>query len=225
MKNMKLFISLVLVVILCVVLAGCADRPSNGNEGWKDPNEPNNAEWTDPNNPDDTDWRDPNQPDNDADWRDPNNPADNPTDPSQTGNYRHEIDGIVFYTDHDINQWIDGNIFHAYDMVDAIYGGVIKTDGEGGVRFTYSGVITSVGFSVTEGYKPNDTAYPYFYIFKYHVYEHGNYGQFYFIDDSYCQIPYELLELSLYTLEQWDKGNDTPLEDLGIASSHFELFF
>ena len=71
MKNMKLFISLVLAVVLCVAMVGCASRPTNG-EGWNDPNKPDEQEWSDPNSPDSQDWSDPNNPDN-QDWSDPEN--------------------------------------------------------------------------------------------------------------------------------------------------------
>jgi len=68
MKKMKLFISLILVIIIFVVTAGCASRPAQG-DGWKDPNKPSDQEWSDQNKPDDQEWSDPEKPD-DQGWRD-----------------------------------------------------------------------------------------------------------------------------------------------------------
>ena len=139
MKNMKLFISLMLAVIIFVVTTGCASRPAQG-EGWKDPNMPEDQEWSDPNKPSDQEWNDPEKPEEqewrdpenpeEQEWRDPENPGAEPAnsdDPDHTGMYKHEIDGIVFYTEHDVEQWIGhqdglGMTFNLEQMVKDLFG-------------------------------------------------------------------------------------------------------
>lgn len=235
MKNMKLFISLVLVVIVCVVMAGCGSRPSSGNEGWNDPNKPANQEWSDPENPNDQSWSDPddyenqdwNDPENyeDQDWRDPENPGTETTDPSETehtGTYRHEIDGIVFYTEHDVEQWIGhqdglGKTFDLEQMAKDIFGTSETDSWDATSIFPINGVTTSLEFNNVDSsgsthLQAKEGVHPYIIIESMMVYDMGNgdgseyYKPYYFINGSYHCTDYELIEITLYAFERWADG-------------------
>ena len=120
-------------------------EPTSGTSDWRDPGQ----EWKDPSKPSNeeptsttSDWRDPGQ-----EWKDPSKPTDTdpgavlvtaevtetepvtepPTEPTEpTSGYRHQIGDFVFYTEHDINDYIgfDGrfNQFYASKMVADIFG-------------------------------------------------------------------------------------------------------
>ena len=239
MKNMKLFISLVLAVVLCVAMVGCASRPTNG-EGWNDPNKPDEQEWSDPNSPDSQDWSDPNNPDNqdwsdpenydDQDWRDPENPWTEPI-PDHTGTYRHEIDGIVFYTEHDLNQWITilDNGRHVFDldgMVKDIFG-ENAMGGNGNIVF-YGGHYAGFGNTDLNGGMSNYPGrgyYSYFsssvdfiYDMGYDAEDENNYPYFFSEDvEKRLSTEYEMLEIALYACEMW--AND---ETYNYAFENFE---
>lgn len=248
MKNMKLLISLVLVVIVCVVMAGCGSHPSSGNEGWNDPNKPANQEWSDPENPDDQSWSDPDDyedqdwddPENyeDQDWRDPENPGTVTTDPDEsehTGNYRHEIDGIVFYTEHDVEQWIDrsGNdpVFHLEQMVADIFGSG-TTSWDGTAMVPAFGAIAS--FEITNQSTDGGTSrladnnhYPIINMGGCAIYDLGPatgdseyYKPLYYFYDSNHTTEYEMIEISLYLCEKWVSDEYYYFEDF-TSSSRF----
>lgn len=237
MKNMKLLISFVLVVIVCVMLAGCTDRPSSENEGWNDSGNPGNQEWTDPDKPGDQDWEDPSNP-SDQNWPDPYNPSDHewsdvddpsettePSEPAQTGSYRHEVDGAVFYTEHSVDEWINGDVFYINDMFMDIFGNV-GTYG-GGIAGTEQG--REVFYMITyEILKPDgnptdiptDTDFPHISLGAVRVYEYGSYGDLYIVHGWKRYIPYELLELALYACEQRVLGNSYAVNELSFVGHH-----
>ena len=222
MKNMKLLFSLVLVVIMCVVLAGCADRPSSGNEGWNDPSNPGNQEWTDPENPGNQEWTDPENPGNqewpdpnnpgNQEWPDPNNPGETtePSEPSQTGNYRHEIDGWVFYTEHNIDDYIRNGRFYPTEMLTDVFGiEAIPREGQGitTVKLSSDGVVQLVfGFYKDDntrdsggdwiGFQMNSVNGDIFI-----KYPKNLVSDVYGVDDSTKKTSYDLAVLSLFICE------------------------
>lgn len=246
MKNMKLFISLVLVVIVCVVMAGCGSRPSSGNEGWNDPNKPANQEWSDPENPDDQSWSDPddyenqdwNDPENyeDQDWRDPENPGTETTDPGEsehTGTYKHEIDGIVFYTEHDVEQWIShqdglGKTFNLEQMVKDLFGDEALSGNNVARVISYNGNSISLSFynanmnGETE-LQAKDGFYPLIQTEGTVIYDLGDgssdyYKPYYFINGTYYCTDYEMIEIALYTCERWIAGEPYFFENFNSSS-------
>ena len=245
MKNMKLFISLVLVAIICVVMAGCGSRPSSGNEGWNDPNKPANQEWNDPENPDDQSWSDPddyenqdwNDPENyeDQDWRDPENPGTETTDPGEsehTGMYRHEIDGIVFYTEHDVEQWIGhqdglGKTFDLEQMAKDIFGDEGTESWDGIVMLSVAPStfeFDNADMSGSTSLQAKNGVYPFIVTGQVIVYDMGYgdgseyYKPYYFINGSYHCTDYELIEIALYAFERWADGEYYQFENFSNSA-------
>ena len=118
MNNKNLFLCFVLALVISVVLAGCSsasgenagknDTGKTDSQAWNDPSKPEDQTWGDPENYESQSWSDPENYD-DQDWRDTENPGTEAADLDESdhaGMYRHEIDGIVFYTEHDLEQWI-----------------------------------------------------------------------------------------------------------------------
>ena len=111
MRKVKNLISLVVVFILCVALVGCgaknfsspegptAEQAANENNDYDIPLKPTD----DTEAPPDTTEQDETEPPASDSSSDSYDPA--------TGMYRHEVCGGVFYTEHDINQWIHGDMF------------------------------------------------------------------------------------------------------------------
>lgn len=211
MKNMKLLISLVLVMTMCVVmLAGCSSRPSTGTKtDWEDPAKPTG---TTPDNSGKTDWEDP---------VNPSQPAQ-PSQPDETGKYRHEIDGIVFYTEHDVEQWIERipggrNIFHMDQMVKEIFGDDAMA-GNGRAMF-HGNQYFEFGNTNLNGSSndyPEEGYYPYLSISVDTIYDMGPisgdkdyYLPIYYFsneDNKLWATDYELIEISLYACEMWAKN-------------------
>ncbi len=242
MKNMKLFISLVLAVVICVVMAGCASRPTQG-EGWNDPNKPDEQEWSDPNSPDNQDWSDPDgygnqdwsDPENydDQDWRDPENPGTEPADPGEsdhTGMYRHEVDGVVFYTEHDLEQWIvrrDERFYPQFDLAQMtrdIFGDDQTDSWDGTAIFPYGSTVSSLEFnnadmSGSTSLQAKSGVYPFILTGRTVVYDMGYgdgseyYKPYYFINGSYHCTDYELMEIALYAFERWSHGESYLFEN------------
>ena len=243
---MKLFISFVLAVVLCVAMVGCASRPTNG-EGWNDPNKPDEQEWSDPNKPEDQDWSDPDGYD-DQDWRDPENYDDQdwrdpempwtepigPSEPDHTGTYRHEIDGIVFYTEHDLEQWItriDGGrrIFDLDRMVKDIFG-EDAMGGNGYATFYGNHHFHLYNSDLSGNGSDNPTAgyYPCIIVDSSSIYDtgHGAGDEYYlpayfFSNDSdkYFATEYEMLEIALYACEMWAKDETSDYSFENFAGS------
>ena len=247
MKKMKLFISLILVIIIFVVTAGCASRPAQG-DGWKDPNKPSDQEWSDPNKPGDQEWSDPEKPNDqewsdpekpvDQEWRDPENPGTepvNPGEPDHTGMYKHEIDGIVFYTEHDVEQWIvrrDERFYPQFDlaqMTKDIFGDDQTDSWDATAIFPYGSTISSLEFdnadmSGSTSLQAKSGVYPYILIESTVVYDMGYgdgseyYKPYYFINGSYHCTDYELMEIALYAFERWSSGDYYMFENFSGSS-------
>jgi len=244
MKNMKLYISIILAVIIFVVTTGCASRPAQG-EGWKDPNKPDDQEWSDPNKPDDQEWRDPSKPDDqewsdpekpddqgwrdlgepgDQEWRDPEKPwteVIEPSEPDHTGMYKHEIDGIVFYTEHDVEQWIGhqdglGMTFNLEQMVKDLFGDEALSGNNVARVVSYNGSSISLSFynanmDGTTELQAKDGFYPLIQTEGTVIYDLGDgspeyYKPYYFINGTYYCTDYEMIEIALYTCERWIAG-------------------
>ena len=216
-------------------------KPSESQETtdvWVDPSDP----WKDPSKPSESEettdvWVDPGDP-----WKDPSKPSESsepttvestepPTEPSTSepttessgptaDGYRHEINGWVFYTKHNINDYIryDGGdlCFFASEMSRDVFGiepffvedGCVDTkiDGHIQIRLLYgrmnrSGTPTSydgeyVGFMII-----------------YHNYEivikdpYIEGEKYYWIDDSGYLTDYDIAVLSLYICENIEGWN------------------
>ena len=241
MKKMKLFISLILVIIIFIVTTGCSSSSAQG-EGWKDQNKPGNQEWSDPNSPDDQEWSDPNKPDDqewkdpekpgdqewsdpekpdDQEWRDPENPGTEPVDPGasdQTGTYKHEIGGIVFYTEHDVEQWIDRSNpnlpnFDLNQMVKDIFGDE-AISGNNIAKIPYYGRTKTLDIknrdttgNYSDWYAGNGY-YPCIQIDNTVICDMGDGSSDYFkpryrINGSDYTTEYEMIEIALYACERW----------------------
>ena len=228
MKNMKLLISLVLVMTMCVaMLAGCSGRPSTSTRtDWENPGltgsdweDPGKTDWEDPANPTDPDWEDPGR----TDWEDPANPSQpsQPSQPDETGRYRHEIDGIVFYTEHDVEQWIERipggrNIFHMDQMVKDLFGDDAVA-GNGRAMY-YDNRMFAFGNAKLDGNTndfPTEDYYPYISVDSTYIYDMGNGEKEYYLPIYYFSsdnnkhqgTDYELIEICLYACEQWARND------------------
>lgn len=99
---------IMLILMLCLALTGCAHKSSSAAASTGAPvqqgNQPETvpAEQTLNNQPEDTE-----QTQQTTSKPEAPETAKIPNQPDETGKYRHEIDGIVFYTEHDLEQWID----------------------------------------------------------------------------------------------------------------------
>lgn len=107
MKKLVLFVVL-FMMMLCLALTGCAQESSSAAAGfgapvpqWKQA-ESAPAEQALTNRPAETE-----QLRQTTGRPEAAETARTPNQPDETGKYRHEIDGIVFYTEHDLEQWID----------------------------------------------------------------------------------------------------------------------
>ncbi|MBR3077485.1 MAG: hypothetical protein IKH07_06140 [Oscillospiraceae bacterium] len=217
MSKMKLLICLLITLSICIALVGCGNQSSV-------------ATLTDQAGSIKTTGSDLDDPAKSAgsSWEDSANPSQ-ALQTNEAGKYRHEIDGATFYTQHSVDEWIDGNVFHAIDMANDIFGNGEKyTYGMGAVTFNINGIENILSYEVKKAdgnptSKPTDDAYPNFMIQRYYVYEYGNYGDLYLIDNSAFYIPYELLELSLYACEQLQAGNSDALGDLNLLGQHIEI--
>ena len=243
MKNRNLFLCLVLVLVISVVLAGCSSTSSEssgrndtgnaGSQAWNDPSTPQDQTWNDPENYESQAWSDSENYD-DQDWRDTENPSTEAADLDESdhaGMYRHEIDGIVFYTEHDVAQWITilDNGRHVFDLgrmaIDLF--GEDAMGGNGNIVF-YGGRYGGFGNTDLNGGSsnyPGRSYHPYFgstvdtvYDMEYDAENENNYPYFFSDDVNKRQsTTYEMLEIALYACEMW--AND---ETYNYAFENFE---
>ena len=91
-RHIFLYVTLLLMVCFCLTLIGCA----GGNSGTSaaEPTQQGSQHGSSTSEQAHT-----TQPEKTESAQEPNRP-------DETGRYRHEIDGIVFYTEHDLEQWI-----------------------------------------------------------------------------------------------------------------------
>lgn len=229
MKKRNMFLCLVLVLFICIVMAGCSSTSSESvgrndtgkadNQAWNDPSKPEDQTWSDPENYESQSWSDPENP-NDQDWRDTENPgteATNTGESDHTGTYRHEIDGIVFYTEHDLEQWITRipggrRVFDLDRMVKDIFG----EDAMGGNGYAFYGNghfhLYNIDLNGNSSDNPKDGYYPCIQVDTLSIYDSG-YGAgdeyylpaYFFSSDSnkFFATEYEMLEIALYACEMW----------------------
>lgn len=226
MKSIKALTRVVLTTVICVVLVGCADRSTNNTrtEGWNDPNSPESQELTDQDGYDDQSWDNPEDYDN-QDWDDADNYEDQEWSDLEgsdhTGMYRHEIDGIEFYTEHDVEQWIDhqdglGMTFDLEQMVKDIFGDE-AISGNNVAKFTIptdipvSLTFLNINFKGQSDLQAKDGYYPAIQAPGTVICDRGDgseeyYKPFYFINGTYYCTDYEMIEIALYACEKWAKG-------------------
>ncbi len=89
----KKIFAILAVMILCVSLAACGQKAPESAATDETPGDTNVV---------------------------PDNPAvvEEPEDVFGEGNYRHQIGNCTFYTENDLDQWINGNEFDFYGMMD-----------------------------------------------------------------------------------------------------------
>ena len=239
MKQTKLFIICVLVLSLCLNFAACGeDDPDVAGNDWEDPagstgsdwEDPGKSEWEDPANTTNSgsDWEDPGKTDwgdlGKTDWEDPAQRSQ----PDENGMYRHEIDGVVFYTEHDLEQWIDRSAddphFNLEQMAIDLFGeGVQEARGSAFVpvldqngafvRWRFALEFGNVNLTTGESSsQAKDGFYPYIGIGSTFVYDTGAgagdeyYKPYYYLNDySRDCTDYEMLEIALYAFEKWAK--------------------
>ena len=212
------------------------DQDKPNDQEWSDPDGYEDQDWTDPENYEDQNWTDPENYE-DQDWTDTENYEDQdwidpeyypgedlePVDePDHTGTYRHEIDGIVFYTEHDVEQWIVRKDepyypqFNLDQMVKDIFGDDVTT-GENSARIPVHGntMLIILENSDMSGSRTRlqaqDGFYPAFQTEATAMYDLGDgsadyYKPFYFINGSYHCTDYEMIEIAVYACERWAAG-------------------
>ena len=167
--------------------------------------------------------------------------AQEPNRPDETGRYRHEIDGIVFYTEHDVEQWItriEGGrrIFDLDKMVkdilgeDAYAGNGRAWWNNGHSTFAFGNANHLTGSTndyPLEGYSPyisiNTTDF---------LYDLGNgekeyYLPVYFFSNEPSKkqaTDYELIEIALYACEMWAKEETRDYNFENFAGSERIMF-
>ena len=141
-----------------------------------------------------------------------------PNQQDETGKYRHEIDGIVFYTEHDVEQWItriEGGrrVFDLDRMVKDIFGE--DAMGGNGYAFFYGGQhfhILNTNLNGSTNSYPREGYYPCINVDTISIYDmgHGAGDEYYlpvyfFSEDSNKTdgTEYEMLEIALYACEMW----------------------
>lgn len=230
MRKIKIFISLVVAIILCVALVGCAGNNSSNNPAGQQ------AAQTDENNGPATvdDNNGPATADEPVDNHtlpeettpsDPVTPADGEVGvyDSSTGMYRHEFLDRVFYTDNDINQWIHGDEFDFLGMCEYFgltRGFVLRGNRATTPERTEAEKDNNALYSEASLYSKSGSTTPEFYdslvlvtLYGHTAVDRGNrsYAELHtessrmFVirgEDSSSKAPVELLELALWGLEQ-----------------------
>lgn len=243
MKNSKRVLCFVLVLVISLVLVGCGSSTSSENAGkndtgkgdnqaWNDPSKPEDQTWSDPENYESQAWSDPENYD-DQEWRDPENPGTETTEPDESdhaGMYRHEIDGIVFYTEHDVERWIGhqdglGMTFDLEQMVKDIFGdeNTLKAneatiiplkDYEAAFMFNGSVVYLALYNRNLNGQtrmQAQEGFIPAIGVESTDIFDLGDgsaeyYKPYYFINGSYYCTEYEMIEIIVYACERWARG-------------------
>ncbi len=220
----RTYISLTLSILLCALLAGCTGGSFIGGAGWNDPENYEDQEWSDPENYKDQDWRDPDDYE-DQEWRDPSDPGGGTADPDGSepaGGYRHEIDGIVFYTQYDVEQWIDRRQEAYYPQFD-LNQMVIDIFGDEAWSESYAAWFPFYEFTpffemrnsdMTGSHhqmQAKDGYHPYIQIETVVIYDMGDgseeyYKPYYFINGTYYCTDYQLIEIAAYACERWAAG-------------------
>ena len=207
------------------MLAGCSGRSSSKNEGWSDPENYEDQDWNDPENYEDQDWSDPENPD--AETTDPG-------ESDHTGTYRHEIDGIVFYTEHDVEQWIVRKNepyypqFNLEQMVKDLFGDEALSGNNVARVVSYNGNSISLSFinanmNGENKLQAKDGYYPLIQTEGTVIYDLGDgskdyYKPYYFINGTYLCTDYEMIEIALYTCERWIAGEYYFFENFNSSS-------
>ncbi|MBQ1649360.1 MAG: hypothetical protein II047_13025 [Bacteroidales bacterium] len=244
MNNKNLFLCFVLALVISVVLAGCSsasgenagknDTGKTDSQAWNDPSKPEDQTWGDPENYESQSWSDPENYD-DQDWRDPENPGTEAADPGESdhaGMYRHEIDGIVFYTEHDVAQWIGhqdglGMTFNLEQMAKDIFGDEGTESWDGIVMLPVAPStfeFDNADMSGSTYLQAKNGVYPFIVTGQVIVYDMGYgdgseyYKPYYFINGSYHCTDYEMIEIALYAFEKWANGERYQFENFSSST-------
>ena len=138
MKNVMILATSV-VLMVGAAITGCStntqradwDNPSHSVEtsskdDWDNPTDGSKSDWDNPSHPVDEskdDWDNPTD-GTKSDWNNPSQSTES-KETNETGLYRHEVGGWVFYTEHDIDDYFgnDGknDIFYASKMAEDVF--------------------------------------------------------------------------------------------------------
>ncbi len=142
--------------------------------------------------------------------------------PNESGDYRHEVGGCVFYTKHDLNTWVSGDIFDFYGMVD-YFGYTMRQE-----YSTEEDVCIAIGEtergSLWLCLKDDGDAVEYHsfvgqfgggdsFVVKYDNGSKSNYKTVK-TKSTNMYVSYELMEIFLYTLERVDENPNYIVNDL-----------
>lgn len=149
--------------------------------------------------------------------------------PEENGKYRHEIDGVVFYTEHDVEQWIERRDEKFYPkiyldrMVKDLFGdyaegfrgqAVVPLGDPYHDTHAMAFVFGNAGFDGIPELQAKEGVYPYLLVDSTKVYDMGYgaeeeyYKPYYFFDDSYQCTEYEMIEMFLFECERWLNGDE-----------------
>ena len=206
----RLFLSFVLVLAMVMgMLTGCGKKaPKETEADWKDPGQ----EWKDPSKPSDEETT------GTSDWVDTNQPSETETAAAELTEegYRHEIDGWVYYTQHNIDDYIEGDVFYASKMAEDAFDAKVDTVDNGHV------VLKSIAVLRYGAYNNNndrdtysdanwigfELAYKGYSLFIKCTKDSGR--QIYKVDGGLHSTCREIAELSLYICENvgtWKKND------------------
>ena len=189
MRKTHLFSLVAMLLVLCLALSACAGSSDSGSSSSAEPAQPNPNLESYPS--------------------------------SDIAGFKHEVGSCVFYTEHDLEDWIEGGVFDFYGMVS--FFGLTEYDETLANMGGYSAQSAPEKTHLWTVMKDDGDAWE-FHTFVCEFaggdmfavsYNNGNrHDHKAVLMTNQVDVPYELLEVFLFTLETYDAGNEDVISDV-----------